>query len=175
MSLYKLRTEEENVNIYSRERKDIIDLVTFYQQQAISADNSLLLAHWVRKTSTLEEIDEVKNGILYFQDGPIYFNKEIDKESFFRKLNVTPDFAVYVNDESFLAFEIFRRMLPQMKRKNLYKVQTGGRGVFASLNFIPQDVAHAIRNYDLTSHLEHSRIKILSMKRKIGNHPNLNI
>ena len=79
MSLYKLRTEEENVNIYSRERKDIIDLVTYYQQQAISADNSLFLAHWVRKTPTLEDIDEDSGPLTYYAGShklPYVLNKD---------------------------------------------------------------------------------------------------
>ncbi|MAF50671.1 MAG: hypothetical protein CMH64_01135 [Nanoarchaeota archaeon] len=146
MTLYKLKTVEEDIHVYSRDPTDIMKLVSHYMEQRRRASN------WLMKLPTLEEIEEVRNGKLRFQNGGIDFSGDRNEE-FFERLQAASDFTVYVNRESFTAFDLMRQGLPQNKRADLYKIQVEST-LFPSLNFVPEDIMQGIVAYDLTSLVE---------------------
>ena len=176
MVLYKLKVEDdEPVNIYARDPKDIICIVEHYHEQS-KKEGSLenpRIAKWVKKIPSLHDILEVEKGNVKIQAGMIQFGESGSvPEKFFNELQVTSDFSVYINDESLPYLVMLRHKFPKYKRQNLYKIQITG-GIFPGWNFIPEDVIKAICRYELGSALDKSRIRLQDIARVKSGHPNI--
>src|SRR3989344_6998581 len=149
MVLYRLKSPgEEGVNVYARNNLDIISLVNSYRER-LRAEGNLDkpgLLKWVAEEPEKTGIEEVARGEMIFVTGAIDVSSEACErergKSFFQELLVNPDFLVRINLESLPHFETMRRFLSNLRRGNLYKIQT--EGIFGSLTFIPEDIAKAI-------------------------------
>ena len=182
MVIYLLTSKNESFQMYARDPKHIIELVEHYHEQAKNDGNldNPKVSNWVRKIPTLEDITQIEKGRINFHVGMVNLNRDendMDKDLFSEYMQVTKDFLVAVSPEAVLYFEMYKQQLEQnlgkLKRGELYKVQIPG-GVFASLNFIPEDVMQAILKYDLKPHLEKGIQARENIEQKI-NHPNIQV
>lgn len=177
MELYLLKSKQVPVQIFGRNPNDIVSVVEYHRKQA-EQDGVLSrpdLADWIRTVPAIDEIPKVEKGRINFHVGMINCkpNEADPNADFFSEyMQVTPDFLVAVSPESVLYFEMQRRQLPQSKRGSLYKFEVPG-GLFASLNFIPQDVMEAILKYDLTPHIERGMRARKKIEQIAAGHPNL--
>ncbi|MEK6939357.1 MAG: hypothetical protein AABX31_01390 [Nanoarchaeota archaeon] len=170
MILYQLdNREEDRTNIYARNSQHIVELVELYAKRLTPEErNHPKLMSWL-KPNTISKIIEVDSGVLRFQAGMI--NTALEG-NLFEELPVTSDFKVQVNLESLPYFDTMRAGLlkEENKRGQLYKFHNN-HGLFASQNYLPQDIAEAVVKYDLKSlyeKAEETLERITSLK-----HPSL--
>lgn len=99
-----------------------------------------------------------------------------DGEVFNVRLRVTPDFEVGLPEESLPAFMLRRSHLLDRKREHLYKAHVP-HALFGGQYFIPEDIARAIVEYDVTpeigrasptlqniENIRHQHIRVATMK-----------
>lgn len=174
--LYKLNNEErDQTNFYSRDPKDIIEVVNMFREELKPGDESSpTVQSWVKKVPTLDDITVVKYGDLIFQAGMVEMGDDRDgKKAFFERLFVTDDFTVHVNLESLTYFDNLRREILGDKMGNLYAFHNI-RGLFPSQNFIPEDIAKAIIGFDLKPYYEKAKSK-LGRILEAGKHPGVHV
>ncbi len=97
---------------------------------------------------------------------------EMDEDLFSERMKVTDDFEVAVSPESVLYFANYRQSLPRSKRSSLYKFFVDSP-ICQGLYFVPEDIMKSIVDYDITPHLERTkmmRARILEVKK---GHPGL--
>ena len=172
MALYNLNLER--TQFYSRQRQDIVDVISNYKTREKSSGNDTRPDSFSVKISpeVLDTITEVKEGFLRFHVGPLFMpqTEEEGKKDVFHTLQVLPDFSVGVSYEASAHFDRFRRSLSSQRRVNLYKVQVDN-GLFGGLYFVPEDVVDAIVSFDLSDLLSEGKI----FRERIAgvSHPNL--
>lgn len=178
MELYGHFSAGEPVAFYARDPQHIVDLVQHYYDQT-KQENRLddpQIAQWSKKVPVLDDIKIVEKGIIRYHVGMVFCetdDEETNADLFSERMQVTDDFIVAVSPESVFYFDGARQGLPNIKRGELYKFQTGG--IFRSLTFIPEDVMQGIVNYDLAPHkrrAEEFQAKIQAIKK---GHPGLRI
>jgi hypothetical protein len=171
MTLYHIGFKKDCADFYARNPQHIVNLITHYYEENKKDGglNDPKVAGWSKKIPSLKQILAVEKGNFIFHQGVIDMSRD---GNLFEKLCVAPDFDVNVTEESIPYFDIFRReMLPQMKRKELYKIQLDG--LFGGLTFIPEDVVKSIRSFDLTPYIEKAKEHLQEMERMASSHPNL--
>ena len=173
MDLFKLAFEDERTTFYSRDPRDIVDLIKHYHNQDIpgySRDDPRI-AKWSKRVPEISEIKTTDEGKIYYHEGILSLENG-DEEVFSEKLQVADDFQILMSKESVLYFDLLRTRFPNLKRENLFKLHVSN-AIFGGLYFIPKDVVEGIIKYDLTPHYKNSeevRSRIEEIKQF---HPNL--
>ncbi|MBD3318531.1 hypothetical protein GF342_01340 [Candidatus Woesearchaeota archaeon] len=170
MTLYAWQhPQDDRTRFYSRQREDIIEVLDHYVKQTPPEDHERSdLAPWVREPATLDDIKEVKRGVLLYAGAFIRMGK--GDEPLFMNLDVLPDFTVQCIPEHLGQFDYFRQGFGEHKRGPLYKVfipQT----LFGGLYFLPQDICKAIREYNLTEELRRVESQIREREEIIQGQP----
>ena len=174
---YKTQAPHDVVTrFYGRSSEQILSALEYYHQRGNGVDiDKDKLVWWMKKKFTDVDIEEVDNGKFHFVSGMLSMptTEEERKQSLFEELKVADDFSVYVPKENIEMFGIWRGGINDMERGGLYKLQNP-IDAFMNLSFVPEDVATAVRTYDLAQHreaIEHSNAKRAELSRQ----PNINL
>ena len=172
---YKVEAPNDTkTRIYSRDPEQIIGLVKYYMEREKLDRSRSDLAWWIKKDPTLDDIEEVERGEFYFFTGMIKIGAEYkDKAVFDQEIKVSPEFSVFVPEENIGNFAWWKTDMEKRKRADLYKLQSPIE-MFRNLSFVPEDIAMAVKNCDLTHYLDSMR-KEIEERENLSQHPNLKV
>lgn len=137
---------------YGRNSQQILTALDYYEERVRKdgQENNPNLAWWLKRKFSARDIKQVKKGEFWFITGMISIAEEDQSRDLFDvELKVSDDFSVYVPNENIGYFALWRKDIMEKERGGLYKLQNPTE-LFMNLSFVPEDIARAIRDFDLT-------------------------
>lgn len=171
MSLYLLQDPKDPTFFYARDPDDIVETLRYYHKREPWMASDPNVMEVFRSIPDPAKIPQVEKGVLTFRAGMMVLSDKVKDKNIFEELQVLPDFVVRANLEAGPYLMMLKSSFPNLKRGNLYKVQTSG--LFATQTFLPQDVVDAIIAYDLTDFLRAGDDLTDEVLATTSSHPNL--
>ena len=141
---------------YGRDQQQILTSLDYYAERARKNEvdmNAQNLVWWSKRKFSNEDIEQIEEWEFYFFTGIIYITNEDKDKPLFEEIKATKDFSIYVPNENIGNFALWRMNMMQRERGGLYKLQNPIEA-FMNISFVPENIAKAIMNCDLTPYKE---------------------
>jgi hypothetical protein len=173
---YKVEAKKDIITrFYGRNPQQILTALGYYfersKEEGVMEDPNLVW--WLRKKFSEGEIEQVEKGEFNFFTGMISIARENEQKPLFEEIKVSDDFSVYVPEENIGNFALWRTKIMQRKRGGLYKLQNPME-MFMNISFVPEDIAKAVVNCDLTPYTDVVRREI-ARRAELSKHPNVKV
>lgn len=173
---YKIEAPNDvATRFYGRNPRQIFTALDYYAERVRREGNmeNPNLVWWLKRRFSVEDIEEVEKGEFNFFTGMICITEENKNKPLFEEIKVRDDFSVYVPEENLGNFVLWRMNMMKRERGGLYKLQNPIDALM-NLSFVPEDIAVAIMNCDLTPYIEVIR-KEISDRAELSKHPNIKV
>lgn len=173
------KTEAPNgfvTRFYGRNPQQILTALDYYsgrmRKEGVDI-NSPNLVWWLKRKFSTGDIEHVEKGEFYFITGMIYMGDENRKLLFDKELRVSDDFSVHVPGENIGYFALWRMQMMERERGGLYKLRNP-IDMFMNISFVPEDIARAIMNFDLTPYRDAIE-QDMARRAELSKHPNVRV
>ncbi|MBI2629965.1 hypothetical protein HYW76_02595 [Candidatus Pacearchaeota archaeon] len=160
---------------YGRTSEQILTTLDYYAKRTEKEGNAENpnRVWWLKREFSVKDIEQVKTGEFYFFTGMIYVGEEVKDQKLFEKIRIGEDFNIGVPRENIGNFALWRMYILKEKRAELYKLQNP-IPAFMNISFVPEDIAIAIINCDLTPY-ENAVREDLARRAELSKHPNVKV
>jgi hypothetical protein len=150
-------------DFFSRNPQDIVSLIDYYHKmcQRKGVINLPSISPWTTNVPSIDDINQVLRGELYFDCRFVYDPKEKCLVPEYDRISLTYDFDFLFNSADTRGIDSLKSNILKLKRpcgsiNGLYKVQFNGDSAFvpSRIVFIPEDVALAIHDHDFSTFIK---------------------
>ncbi|MEK6872430.1 MAG: hypothetical protein AABW90_00275 [Nanoarchaeota archaeon] len=174
---YKIEAPNDIITrFYGRNQQQILTALDYYTERGRKDGVDMKdpnLIWWLKRKFSKEDMEQTEKGEFNFFSGLICITEENKDKSFFDEIKVTNDFSVYISNENIGNFVLWKTNMMQKERGGLYKLQNPIE-MFMNISFVPEDIAKAIMNCDLTPYREIIE-KDMAKRADLSKHPNIKV